>query len=121
VAGALPRGGMPAVMVNLKISDINNSEQLKERKAVELRDCNTFDHFFMNHAYLSEYWLQEYLRRFKVEHSSHWDQALEEQLDDEIRHTKMCHAALAHQGITPIHDLKFSIQERLYGRIGNLK
>lgn len=77
----------------------------------------SFDCYLMNAVYLSELWAFQDLDRFKKNNPELWNDEREQQLNDEMRHYKMCLAALREEDSQICHDLNFSMQARLYSQL----
>jgi len=81
----------------------------------------TADDYYMNHVYLSEFWLWQYMEKHFINHPSYrW----QKQRLDEKKHTAMTRGALfktTNRDINAInHNLNYSIEKSIYENIGGI-
>lgn len=79
------------------------------------------DDFFMNHIYLSEYWLWQHMEKRFFNHASpRW----KKQRLDEKKHTAMARGALYktlnRKDNLIVHDVSYSIEKSIYEKLGKI-
>lgn len=79
-----------------------------------------FDDYFLNHSYLSEEWLRTLLLDYRENFASAWNSDLEQQLQDEERHARMCRNILLQRACLITDDTKYSLAEVFYKGVGGL-
>jgi len=80
----------------------------------------SLDDAFLNTAYLSELWAVRDLVRIKKEFADCWNEDREKQLNDEARHARLLLDQLKMRSSFVVHDISYSMQERLYRKYINL-